>query len=92
MPRKRKAEAVTGIKYYKLFDLMRSRGIMKNTALLKEEYGGLSRPTLSKLERGETVRTDIIYKICVALHVQPGDIMEIPENEYLSVQASEQSE
>ncbi len=62
----------TGIRYYKLFDILQRRG-MKKTDLL----GVISSPTLAKLVKGETVRTDVIYNICVALGVQPGDIMEI---------------
>ena len=60
------------IRYYKLFDILQRRG-MKKTDLL----GVISSPTLAKLVKGETVRTDVIYYICVALGVQPGDIMEI---------------
>lgn len=71
------------IRYHKLFDLMRRRGL-KKTDLVNDDRVGISRPTLAKLEKGETVRTDIIYKICVFLNVQPGDIMEIAEDEYIS--------
>lgn len=71
------------IRYHKLFDLMRRRGL-KKTDLVNDDRVGISRPTLAKLEKGETVRTDIIYKICVFLNVQPGDIMEISEDEYIS--------
>lgn len=59
------------IKYYKLFDLLNRRG-MKKTDLLKI----ISSPTLAKLSKGETIKTDIIDKICEYLNVQPGDIME----------------
>jgi putative transcriptional regulator len=62
------------IKYYKLFDLLQRRG-MKKTDLLTA--AGISSPTLAKLTKGETVTTEIIEKICNALNVQPGDIMEI---------------
>lgn len=59
------------IKYYKLFDLLNRRG-MRKTDLLEI----ISSPTLAKLSKGETVKTDIIDKICEFLNVQPGDIME----------------
>ena len=63
------------IKYYKLFDLINRRE-MKKTDLLKI----ISAPTLAKLSKGDTIKTDIIDKICNFLEVQPGDIMEyIPE-------------
>lgn len=71
------------IKYYKLFDLM-NRKEMKKTDLLKI----ISSPTLAKLSKGETIKTDIIDKICEYLKCQPGDIMEyietsIIDNEYI---------
>ena len=62
------------IRYYKLFDILQRRG-MKKTDLLKV----ISAPTLAKLNKGETVTTEVIYKICMELGVQPGDIMEIVE-------------
>ncbi|MCC8024727.1 MAG: helix-turn-helix domain-containing protein [Clostridium sp.] len=66
------------IKYYKLFDLMNRRNI-KKTDLLNI----ISSPTLAKLSKGETIKTDIIDKICQFLHCQPGDIMECIEREEL---------
>lgn len=62
------------IRYYRLFDLLQRRG-MKKTDLLT--LAGISPPTLAKLSKGETVTTEIIEKVCNALGVQPGDIMEI---------------
>ena len=61
------------IKYYKLFDLIARRG-MKKTDLL--EKADISSPTLAKLSKGETVTTEVIEKVCNALDVQPGEIME----------------
>lgn len=63
------------IRYFKLFDLLQRRG-MKKTDLL--QY--ISSPTLAKLSKGEPVKTDTIEKICLALGVQPGDIMEVIED------------
>lgn len=62
------------IKYYRLFDLLQRRG-MKKTDLLT--LAGISAPTLAKLSKGETVTTEVIEKVCNALGVQPGDIMEL---------------
>lgn len=62
------------IKYYKLFDILNRRG-MKKTDLL--EKAKISSPTLAKLSKGDTITTEVIEKICLALNVQPGDIMEI---------------
>ena len=62
------------IKYYKLFDLLNRNG-MKKTDLLDI----ISAPTIAKLTKGETVKTDIIDKICIKLQCQPEDIMEAYE-------------
>ena len=65
------------IRYYKLFDLLQRRD-MKKTDLLT--MAGISSPTLAKLAKGESITTDTIERICAALGVQPGDIMEIVES------------
>lgn len=63
--------------YNKLWKLLIDRG-MTRTELRKAANFGTS--TLAKLSKGETVTTEIIDRICAALDVQPGDIMEhIPE-------------
>lgn len=62
------------IKYYKLFDVLQRRGLKKTDLLT---IAGISSPTLAKLSKGETVTTEVIEKICNALDLQPGDIMEI---------------
>lgn len=66
------------IKYYKLFDLLNKRN-MKKTDLLKI----ISSPTLAKLSKGETIKTDVINRICEFLQCQPGEIMEYIEKEEL---------
>ena len=59
------------MKYYRLFDLLARRD-MKKTDLLSV----ISAPTLAKLSKVETVKTDVLCKICDFLDCQPGDIME----------------
>ncbi len=59
------------MKYYRLFDLLARRD-MKKTDLLSV----ISAPTLAKLSKGETVKTDVLCKICDFLDCQPSDIME----------------
>lgn len=61
------------IKYYKLFDLLNRRGLKKTDLL---HLAGISTPTLAKISKGETITTEVISRICMALNVQPGDIME----------------
>lgn len=41
-----------------------------------QEQAGFTAPTMSKLKKDKVVTTDIITRICRALNVQPGDIME----------------
>ena len=65
------------IKYYRLFDLLQRRGLKKTDLLT---LAGISAPTLAKLSKGATVTTEVIEKICDALSVQPGDIMEYVPN------------
>lgn len=59
------------IKYYKLFDLLNRKEMKK-----KDLKQIISEPTIAKLAKNETVKTDIIDKICLFLNCQPGDIME----------------
>jgi len=66
------------IKYYRLFDLLQRRGLKKTDLL---HIARISAPTLAKLSKGEIVTTEIIEKICTALNVQPGDIMELEKAE-----------
>ena len=62
------------IKYYKLFDILQRRG-MKKTDLLT--LAGISAPTLAKLSKGAPINTEVLERVCIALDVQPGDIMEL---------------
>ena len=64
------------IRYYKLNDLFNRRG-MKKTDLLDI----ISSPTLAKLSKGETIKTDVIDRICKKLNCQPADIMEYVPDE-----------
>lgn len=76
------------IKYYKLNDLLNRRG-MKKTDLLDI----ISSPTLAKLSKGETIKTDVIDRICKKLNCQPGDIMEyIPDKTWRELWTDENFE
>ena len=61
------------IKYFRLFDLLNRRGLKKMDLLTMAD---ISRGTLAKLSKGETLTTETLDRICAALDVQPGDIME----------------
>jgi DNA-binding Xre family transcriptional regulator len=62
-----------GISYKPLFVLLVSRGLKKTDLLT---MAGISRGTLARFAKGESVSMDIIDKICKALDCQPGDIVE----------------
>lgn len=62
------------IRYYKLFDLLNRKG-MKRSDLRQI----LSPNTVAKLSKGANLNTDVIDKICLFLHCQPNDIMEVVE-------------
>lgn len=66
------------IRYYKLFDLLQRRGIKKMEFC---KIAGVSSPTMAKLSAGANINTEIIDRICAALEVQPGDIMEFTKEE-----------
>ena len=66
-----------GIYYYKLFDLLNRRNLLKGDLI---KMANISNVTVSKLAKNGVVQTDILDRICTALECQPGDIMEwIPE-------------
>ena len=66
------------LRYYKLFDLLARRNLKKG--YLVDEVG-LSHTTAAKLSKGDPVNSDVIDRICRALSVQPGDIMEYVSDE-----------
>ena len=61
------------VSYKKLFKLMIDRNLKKMT--------GLSYTTITKLEKSETVRSDVLDKICCGLGCQLNDIAEIIPNQ-----------
>lgn len=62
------------IRYYKLFDLLNRKGMKKS-----DLRAILSPKTIAKLSKGENIETNVIDKICLYLHCQPSDIMEVVE-------------
>ena len=59
--------------YYKLLDMLNKRNISKLELM---EMAGISRETLAKLSKNESVTIQTIDKICTVLKCQPGDILE----------------
>lgn len=68
--------------YKKLWKLLIDRDMKKRELRAK---AGISSATIAKMARGESITTDSLLKICVALECDTSDIMEIvealPENE-----------
>ena len=63
--------------YKKLWKLLIDRDLKKKDL---QELAGISNYTVSKLNRGDNVTTDVLGKICKALNCNVDDIMEfIPE-------------
>lgn len=68
-----------GVSYKKLFKLLIDRNMKKKDL---QEAAGLSPASITKLAKNEIVRLDVLVKVCAALNVDFGDIMEyIPEEQ-----------
>ena len=64
--------------YNKLWKLLIDRKMKKKDLI---EQTGISRTTIAKMGRDENVSTEALSKICGALQVDVGDIMEmIPDD------------
>ena len=62
--------------YNKLWKLLIDRNL-KRTDLVT--IAGISSTTLAKLGKNENVTTDVLLKICAALHCDIADIAEVKE-------------
>ena len=67
------------ITYYKLLDMLNRRGISKLELM---EKASISRGTLAKLSKNESVSISTIDSICTVLECQPGEIMEWVKNKF----------
>ena len=63
-----------GVTYKKLFKLMIDRNMKKKDL---QSVAGISPASISKLAKDEYVSMEVIVKMCNALKVDIGDIMEI---------------
>lgn len=64
------------ISYKKMWKLLIDRDLKKKDLI---SMAGISGYTLNKLNRGETVTTETLAKICKALNCNFDDIMEMSE-------------
>ena len=65
---------VMDVSYKKLFKLLIDRDMKKKDL---QEAAGLSSSSITKLAKDEHVSLDVIIKVCEALSVDVGEIMEI---------------
>ena len=66
------------VSYNKLWKLLIDRKMKKNDLIAS---AGLARTTMAKLGHDEHVTTETLTKICRALKVDIGDIMEVIQDE-----------
>jgi len=66
------------ISYKKLWKLLIDKNLKKRDL---QNMAGISGSSIAKLGRNENVNTDILLRICQALHCDIADIMEIEEND-----------
>lgn len=63
-----------GVSYKKLFKLLIDRNMKKKDLRIA---AGLSPASVSKLAKDEYVSMEVLVKVCHALRVDVGDIMEV---------------
>lgn len=63
-----------GVSYKKLFKLMIDRDMKKKDL---QQLAGLSPASVTKLAKDEYVSMEVIVKVCTAMNVEIGDIMEV---------------
>ncbi len=62
------------VSYKKLFKLLIDRDMKKKDL---QEQAGISSSSMSKLARGEFVSLEVLVKVCTALKVDIGEVVEI---------------
>lgn len=71
------------ITYKKLWKLLIDREMMKKDLL---EISKISTVSMAKLGKNQNVTTDVLLKICTALHCDISDIMEIVDDDDAAAQ------
>ena len=66
------------VSYSKLWKLLIDKGINKTTL---REMSGISTGTLAKLGKNDCVSTEVLEKICCALHCEIGEVIEFVYSE-----------
>lgn len=73
--------------YNKLWKLLIDRGMNKQDL---RKLSGVSTTSMAKLGKGANVNTDVLLRICNALHCDVGDIMEFRHDEYKVTNAADE--
>lgn len=66
------------LSYNRLWKLMIDRGLKKSDL---HKLVGLSQSTIAKLSKGENLNTVVLERICIALHCDIADIVEVSKVE-----------
>ena len=66
------------ISYKKLWKLLIDRDMMKKDLLREAKISTVS---MAKMGKNQNVTTDVLLKVCTALHCDISDIMEIVEDD-----------
>ena len=66
------------ISYKKLWKLLIDKDMKKKDL---QKAAGISSTSITKLAKNENVNTEILEKICIALHCDISDIMEMAEEQ-----------
>lgn len=69
------------VSYKKLWKLLIDRDMKKKDLC---ELAGISHASMAKLGKNENITTDVLEKICLALHCDIGDIMEIVRDSHIT--------
>lgn len=59
------------VSYYRLWKLLERRGYTRKDII---RLAGISESTYRKLLAGDSVRMDVLERVCMALHVDIGDV------------------
>lgn len=67
--------------YKKLWKLLIDREMKKKDLC---ELAGISHASMAKLGKNKNITTDVLLRICSALHCDIGDIMEIVDDTHIN--------
>lgn len=66
------------IMFYKLLDVLNKRNLSKGDL---KKLAGISSVTMARISKGDSITTEVLNRICAALDIQPGELMEYVPDE-----------